>query len=210
MADVDLTFSSVHGDRVGAVARVEAALEALPLDTLEPFDRPYLELAEFYARVEEPGVGRAYLDAFDREVPQAYRPQVDVEYDRARAHVLLAEGRLDDALDAFRRADRRSCRICVLPSLARIYDRQDNVDSLQAVLERYVETPEDDRWEVDPLELAGVYRRLAQVYEARGNVDGAIDFYGRFADLWANADEELQPLVTEARASIRRLTQERR
>ncbi len=56
--------------------------------------------------------------------------------------------------------------------------------------------------------MAVVY--LAQVYEARGNVDGAIDYYGRFADLWADADPELQPLVTEARESIQRLTQERR
>jgi hypothetical protein len=60
--------------------------------------------------------------------------------------------------------------------MARAYDRQGNVDSLEAVLERYVETAEDDRWEIDPIELAGVYRRLAQVYEARGKVDGAIDY----------------------------------
>ena len=54
------------------------------------------------------------------------------------------------------------------------------------------------------------YLELAQFYEARGNVDGAIDYYGRFADLWADADPELQPLVTEVRESIQRLTQERR
>jgi tetratricopeptide (TPR) repeat protein len=200
----------VRGDRAGAVQRVEMALEAFPLDDLEPFDRPYLGLAEFYARAGDPGQGRAYLEAFDREVPVEFRPLVDVEYDRATAQVILAEGRLDDAIEAFRRADRRSCRICVLPGLARAYDQRENLDSLQAVLERYVATPEDDRWEMDPIELAGVYRRLAQVYEARGNVDGAIDYYGRFADLWADADPEFQPLVTEARESIQRLTQERR
>jgi tetratricopeptide (TPR) repeat protein len=202
--------ASVRGDRAGAVARVGAALDAFPLDSLEPFGRPYLELAEFYARVEDAGRARAYLEAFDRDVPEEYRPRVDVEYDRATAWVVLAEGRLDEAIAAFRRADRRSCRICVLPGLARAYDQQGNQDSLQAVLERYVETPEDDRWETDPLELAGVYRRLAQVYEARGNIAGAIDHYGRFVDLWAEADPELQPLVTEARESIQRLTQDRR
>ncbi len=202
--------AAVRGDRAAGIARVDAALEVFPLDSLEPFDRPYLELAKFYAEVGDPGQGRAYLEQFDREVQPEYRPRVDVEYDRATAWVILAEGRLDDAIDAFRHADRRSCRICVLPGLARAYDRQGNLDSLQAVLERYVETPEDDRWEIDPWHLAGVYRRLAQVYEARGNVDGAVDYYGRFVDLWADADSELQPLVTAARESIERLTQERR
>jgi tetratricopeptide (TPR) repeat protein len=200
----------VRDDRVGALQRVETALEAFPLDSLQPFDRPYLVLAEFYARAGDAVQGRAYLEAFDREVPSEFHPLVDVEYDRAVAQVILAEGRLEEAIEAFRRADRRSCRICVLPGLARAYDQQGNLDSLQAVLERYVTTPEDDRWEIDPLELPGVYRRLAQVYEARGNVDGAIDYYGRFADLWANADQELQPLVTAARESIQRLIQERR
>jgi tetratricopeptide (TPR) repeat protein len=202
--------AAVRGDPVGAVARVERALDAFPLDDLEPLDRPYLELAVFYARAGNAVRGRSYLEAFDREVPEEYRPAVAVEYDRSVAQVTLAEGRLEEAIETFRRADRRSCRICVLPGLARAYDQQGNLDSLQAVLERYVETPEDDRWEMDPLELPGVYRRLAQVYEARGNIDGAIDYYGRFADLWADADPELQPLVTEARESIQRLIQERR
>jgi tetratricopeptide (TPR) repeat protein len=200
----------VRDDPAGGIARVESALESFQLDGLEPFDRPYLELAEFYARAGDAARGRRFLGAFDREVPEEFRPLVDVEHDRATAQVALGEGKLDEALDLFRRADRRSCRICVLPGLARVYDQQGNLDSLQAVLERYVLTPEDDRLWIDPLELAGVYRRLALLYEARGNVAGALDYYGRFVDLWQDADPELQPLVAEARASIERLNRDGR
>jgi tetratricopeptide (TPR) repeat protein len=200
----------VRGNRDGGIARVASALASFPIDSMEPLDRPYLELAEFYARTGDAVRGRAYLAAFDRDVPAEYRPLLDLEYDRAAAQVVFAEGRLDAAIAAFQRADRRSCRVCVLPDLARIYDRQDNMDSLQAVLERYVSTPEDDRLWVDPVALAGVYRRLAQVYEARGDVAAARDYYGRFVDLWRDADPELQPLVADARANIERLSRERR
>ncbi len=200
----------VRGNREAGIARVESALESFPLDRLEPFDRPYLELAEFYARAGNAVRGRRYLAEFDRVVPTEFHPLVDVEHDRAAAQVLLAEGRLEDATEMFRRGDRRSCRICVLPGLARIYDQQGNLDSLQAVLERYVLTPEDDRLTIDPIELAGVYRRLAQLYEARGNVTGALDYYGRFIDQWQDADPELQPLVEEARDRIERLSREPR
>jgi tetratricopeptide (TPR) repeat protein/tRNA A-37 threonylcarbamoyl transferase component Bud32 len=207
---VGLYDALVRGNRDAGIARVESALESFRLDSLEPFDRPYLELAEFYARAGDAVRGRKYLEEFDRDVPAEFRPLVDVEYDRAAAQVVLAEGRLADAIDMFQRADRRSCRICVLPGLARIYDEQGKLDSLQAVLERYVLTPEDDRLWIDPVELAGVYRRLAALYEARGNVAGALDYYGRFVDLWKDADPELQPLVAEARESIERLSRERR
>jgi tetratricopeptide (TPR) repeat protein len=201
---------AVRGNRDAGVARVEAALQSFPLDSLEPFDRPYLELAEFYARAGDAVRGRGYLEEFDREVPVGFRPLVAVEYDRAAARVVLAEGRLEDATGMLLRADRRSCRICVLPDLARIFDQQGNLDSLQAVLERYVLTPEDDRLLADPIELAAVYRRLAHLYEARGNVAGALDYYGRFVDLWRDADPELQLLVSEARESIERLSREPR
>ncbi len=200
----------VRDDPEGGVGRVESALESFPLNSLEPFDRPYLELAEFYARAGDAVRGRQLQQAFDRDVPAEFRPLLGVEHDRASAQVLLAEGRLEDAQAMFRRADRQSCRICVLPGLARIYDQQGNADSLQAVLERYVLTPEDDRLWIDPLELAGVLRRLALLHEARGNVADALHYYGRFVDLWKDADPELQPLVTAARESIERLSRERR
>jgi tetratricopeptide (TPR) repeat protein len=57
--------------------------------------------------------------------------------------------------------------------------------------------------------LAPTYRRLGELYEDRGQLDKARDYYGRFIDLWKNADPELQPLVRDVRQRLVRLTAER-
>jgi hypothetical protein len=56
--------------------------------------------------------------------------------------------------------------------------------------------------------LAPSYKRLGELYEARGDRRRAADYYGRFVDLWKNADAELQPAVREARARLAQLAKE--
>lgn len=51
--------------------------------------------------------------------------------------------------------------------------------------------------------------RLAELYEAKGNTARAIDAYARFAELWKNAEAELQPRVAEVRRRIDRLRNRR-
>ena len=58
--------------------------------------------------------------------------------------------------------------------------------------------------------LAPAYRRLGELYEARGDRAKARDYYGRFVDLWRDADPELQPIVANARAVVKRLSGEPR
>ena len=41
---------------------------------------------------------------------------------------------------------------------------------------------------------------------ARGDHAKAREYYGRFVDLWKEADPELQPLVADARAELRQLS----
>jgi hypothetical protein len=43
-----------------------------------------------------------------------------------------------------------------------------------------------------------------------GNPDRAVEWYGRFVDLWSEADPELQPVVRDVQARIQRLTSEGR
>jgi tetratricopeptide (TPR) repeat protein/tRNA A-37 threonylcarbamoyl transferase component Bud32 len=191
-----------------AVAKVELALESFPLDALEPFDRPYLELAEFYARAGRLDRARLMLAQFASEVPEDLRVLTNAELHRAQAFLALAEDRTDDALDGFLQSDRGSCPVCVLPGLAQLYDRQGNSDSLFAVLDRYVNSYDDDRFMIDALELPGAYVRLGELYEARGDRENAIDYYDRFVDLWQNADAQLKPQVDDVRRRISRLASE--
>ncbi len=51
----------------------------------------------------------------------------------------------------------------------------------------------------------GAYFRMAELYEARGDRARAIDFYGRFTELWREADPQLQPRVAEAKRRIAEL-----
>ena len=56
--------------------------------------------------------------------------------------------------------------------------------------------------------LAPTYKRLGELYEAKGDRKKAADYYGRFVELWKDADPELQPGVREVRQRLARLAQE--
>ena len=66
--------------------------------------------------------------------------------------------------------------------------------------------PVDDRNYEDDLYLAAVYKRLGELYEARGNRPKTASNYAKFVGLWKDADPELQPKVREARARLVRLS----
>ena len=57
---------------------------------------------------------------------------------------------------------------------------------------------------VDRYYLAPTLFRLGELYESTDK-KLATEYYGRFVDLWAKADAELQPRVADARTRIERL-----
>jgi hypothetical protein len=56
--------------------------------------------------------------------------------------------------------------------------------------------------------LAPSLKRLGELYEAKGDRKKAAEYYGRFVELWKDADPELQPGVKEVRGRLARLAQE--
>ena len=50
--------------------------------------------------------------------------------------------------------------------------------------------------------------RQAEIYERLGENDKAVEHYARFIDLWRDADEELQPLVRDAKERVAQLSGE--
>jgi hypothetical protein len=80
-------------------------------------------------------------------------------------------------------------------------------DSAVVWFERYLATPywrpTDPRG--DTRYLAGTYKRLGELYEARGDRQKAASYYTKFVELWKNADPELQPKVAEVRRALARL-----
>ncbi len=193
-----------------ALAIVHAALARHPLDSLPPADRPYLALAEVNAAAGRPEQARRLLGEYERTGPAGQRRAVrraGISYGR----VAEAEGKLAEAAQAYRDAHARTgiCGNCGLRELAAVLDRQGQADSARALYERFVATPTAlGRIFAEPEGLAPTYKRLGELYEANGDRAKAADYYGRFVELWKNADPELQPGVREVRQRLARLAQE--
>jgi len=191
-----------------ALRQVEDALRRHPLASLRATDRPYPSLAWFYAEAGRPERARQLLAEYAVQVPEAFRLREPFRHGAAAA-VALAEGRVEDAIKEYRAwYDEDSCAVCGLFELGRVYERAGQRDSAIAVYERAVTTPGMLRMFEEAGTLGPTYKRLGDLYEERGQRDKARDYYGRFLDLWKNADPELLPLVREVKQRLARLSAE--
>jgi tetratricopeptide (TPR) repeat protein len=193
---------------------VDAALSRHPLPVMPAADRPYTELAAFYADAGRPDLAAQMMSEYRREVDEALRRAAPGALSAAGS-IQLATGRLRDALVTFRRL-----RELPVPGteggpleessrLAEAYDRLGETDSALASYERFATTPFLSFGGRRPLLLAPTYRRLGELYEQRGDRDKAAEFYGKFIELWKDADPELQPMVQEVKPRMARLAGER-
>ncbi len=192
-----------------ALAAVSAALVKYPLDSIPPADRPYLDIAEVYARARRPDQARRYLKEYEAAVPEPIRRSVPWR-GLTYGAVAEAEGRPQEAIVAYRQAfaETGGCGVCGLPQLAAVYDQQGQSDSARVLYQRYLETPGAFTFAMDRNQLAPSYKRLGELYEARNDRKRAALYYEKFVDLWKQADPELQPGVREVRSRLARLAQE--
>jgi len=207
LARLELTY---HNQPAKALGILDEALARHPLDSLDPRDRPYLEVAETYATAGRVEQARRLLREYEVKVPANVRRGVR-QAGRAYGRVAEAEGRLGEAANAYRDWNQRTgfCRTCGLFELASLYDRQGQPDSARVLYERVVATPTVmGHLAADRNALAPSYKRLGELYEAKGDRKKAADYYNRFVELWKNADPELQAGVKEVRARLGRLAQE--
>jgi len=191
------------------VASLKEILARHPLDSLSPLDRHYSDLARVYALAGKPDEARRYLREEDLAVPAAQRAG-DFGRDLATGYVAEAEGRPHDAIASYRKFYDESggCGLCGLYELAAAYDQTGQADSARAAYEQLVTTPALYGIYVATLTLAPSLKRLGELYEAKGDRKKAAQYYGKFVELWKDADPELQPGVKEIRGRLARLAQE--
>ena len=188
------------------LARIEEVLADEALDALDVVDRPYLQLVAVYSDAGRAARARELLSEYQRAVPPNLVDRDAVL--RSTGMIALAEGRPDEAIADFLQAeDGRCTRRC--PELARAYDSSGRRDSALAVMERFVNTPDLGDGGRDSNNRAPFYERLGQLYDEKGDLENAAKYLAMFVELWADADEELQPRVRAAQARLEEILRER-
>jgi len=143
----------------------------------------------------------------------ALKREQEPQRHNALAEIALAERRPIDGVDEFRQGDRlpdgpADADESSLPArLGRAYDQANMPDSTIAMYERYIALPHLlGPWPLlDASLLAGIEKRLGELYEAKGEREKALSHYLQFVALWKDADPELQPKVAEVRQRIAHL-----
>jgi hypothetical protein len=119
----------------------------------------------------------------------------------------MAEHRYLDSAHESEAADIGNCTICRLAPTGLAFDLAQMPDSAIAAFTKYVNSTSIlQRYQFDRLFLAGSYKRLGELWEAKGDRAKAAHYYAKFLDLWKNADPALQPQVTDVRKRLARLS----
>jgi tetratricopeptide (TPR) repeat protein len=202
-----LVAGQLRRDGIGGVAVLDSLLRANPQAAVRAIDSPAPEFAVAYARLGKADRARALLDAWQRSAMPEERLARWADWHAAEGEIALAQGRPQLAVAQFRQvavgdsgAQEPFWTLRGAFGLARAHDRAGAVDSARARYEtiaRAGETSFDTDFRVG---VPTALRRLGELAEARGDTVEALRRYQAFLALWANADPELQPQVTEVRA----------
>ncbi len=188
-----------------AKAVLQRALQRYPLAAMAPSERPYREIAIVAAELGDPAIAKMVLDGYTRDQSaQAADPEGRLA--AYRGNVAFASGRWDEAIADYQKADdarmTNERRMNLL--IARAHDLANRPDSAIARFEKFLALTEPDM-EFDAAYRAGTYKRLGELYEAKGDTAKAIRNYEAFIDQWKDAEPEQQVKVREVRARLDRL-----
>jgi tetratricopeptide (TPR) repeat protein/tRNA A-37 threonylcarbamoyl transferase component Bud32 len=207
LAAMDTAFALVSPrERMGeARAVVARALARTPMSSMAPEERPWIMLARFAAMVHDPALAKQAKDGWEKD--QASSAQ-DPAGRRAMmtSQIAFAEQRWNDAIapmqEAYKRFEVREG--FALEFLGQAHDFAGKPDSAIRYLEEFTKLP-DPTMDETPTFLAGSYKRLGELYDAKGNKAKAIENFEKFVELWKDAEPELQPKVREAQDKLKRL-----
>ena len=204
-----LVDGDLRGDVPRAIATLDSALRAAPPAAVPVARDQSLYLSLGYAVLGDTTKARSLLSQKEARMDSLQRKTDWVFMARVRGFIALAEGRTDSALAFFRRSDTEAdglptynCTVCAPLFIGETFDRGAQPDSARKYLTQYAEMPGTARNIVDAYFLAPTLFRLGELYENAGDSKRATEYYGRFVDLWKNADSDLQPRVAEARKRI--------
>ena len=198
-------------DQRAAKAMLDALLKAHPLERMAAPERPLVGLIQAAVAAGDRELATRLLDEFSTNRGNIPGRAWSFVKQNMRGQVLaMSKETIPEGLAEFRKSA-ATCAYCVDPPMALAFERAGMTDSALAHFQRWADKGENI-WE------AGVYFhwapiayiRLGELYEAKGDTVKAVDYYGRFTELWREADPEFQPKVKEVRRRIADLTAEPR
>ena len=208
---------AVRGDSRRAIATLDSVLRAFPVAGVPLVRDQSMTLALAYARFGNPAKARALMNQHDARLDALGRLHEAVALARLRGAIALAENKADSAIAEFRRGDveadglpTRNCAVCTPLYLGLAFDAGGHADSARKYFTQYADMSGTGRYAIDPFYLGPALFRLGELYENAGDAKRATEYYGRFIDLWKNADPELQPRVADARTRIDNLNRAKR
>ncbi|HEY7861163.1 MAG TPA: protein kinase, partial [Gemmatimonadaceae bacterium] len=183
---------------------VSAALAALadarskhPLNSVDPTERQYPQLAIAYALGGKVDEARSLMEEYARTVPTLVQ-KGDPDHFEALGNIAMAEGRNEEALRDFQETRVNNlCTLCGTFEIAATFAKLNQPDSARAYYEEYLKGADGFRMREDVDHLAATYQRLGELYEAKGDRATARADYEKLLDLWKTADPELQPIVAD-------------
>jgi tetratricopeptide (TPR) repeat protein len=202
-----IVTAAVHRNQPArGVAQLDSLRRADPQRRIPALDRRDPELAIAYAQLGRPDLAAPLLADYLRALDPLERLVAWARWQLAAGEIALARGQVDSAVAAFRRAaDADSGRLepdwtgRVSAALARAFDKGRRADSAAAYFARLTD---GGLFQDGPLVFPIAVRRLGELAEARGDLAEAIRRYRAFAQLWRDADPELQPQVADVRRRI--------
>ncbi len=198
--------ATVRNDPATAAALVEAALARYPLAAMGPLDPPWDVLSQAYAQIHGANGGDEMVRRWGEVDPNARH---EAEHGFAHAWVVLARGDSEEAIRRFREAETPECQVCAMPGIAAAFEAAGQPDSAIVYYEEYLARPNLFRGALDSRYLGPGIERLGQLYDRKGDLENAAKYYAMFAELWADADDELQPRVRAAQARLEEILRER-
>jgi tetratricopeptide (TPR) repeat protein len=191
-----------------ALALIESGLRRTPLSSLPPLERPYAPLAQAYALAGRPDLAREMLTQFERVAPSMTTRAAQQGRHSINSAIALAEHRYLDAAHESETTNVGVCGTCSSAVTGIAFDLAQKPDSAIAAFTKFVQsTSLNGRYNTDGFFLAGSYKRLGELWEAKGDRAKAVNYYTKFIDLWKDADPDLQPKVTEVRKRLARLSE---
>jgi tetratricopeptide (TPR) repeat protein len=198
----------IRGNRDAARRMLDKLQAEISWDSLPANDpRVYSELAAAWAVTGHAERAEEVLTRQARKItPEVLRR--DGMRDYALAAIAFERGDYRAALTGFRQARLGlRCSVCTEFDEGRALEKLGEPDSAITHYERFVNGHNTDP-ENREFFLAAALRRLGEMYESKGNRTRALENYGRFVDLWKNADPEFQPLVADIRKHMAKLAGE--